>query len=202
MRLERGFVVLLLASGCAMASPPPSETVGPSGDAPASHASTASASSAPATPPASSTPDGLTSDPLHGLVLTDVRNGQTLTLGQLAADKPLLVEMMAIWCTNCRSQMHQVTEAHGSADFHSVSIDVEPYEAPEDLAAYAAAEGFDWAFTKADAAIASALRDRFGTAVLNPPGMPKLLFLPDGSVELLPLNDELSATELVALVRR
>ena len=205
MRLVRGFVVLLLASGCAVASPSlpgsPSPSPSPSPTSAASvSASSTAASRGPATPTASPSPDVLTSDPLHALVLVDVRNGQTLTLGRLAAEKPLLVETMAIWCTNCRSQMHQVTAAHRGADFHSVSIDVEPYEAPEDLAAYAAAEGFDWAFAKADAAIASALRERFGTAVLNPPGMPKLLFLPDGSVELLPLNDELSAAELVTLV--
>ena len=48
--------------------------------------------------------------------------------------------------------------------------------------------------------LATALRDRFGTEVLFPPGMPKLLVRTDGSVELLPLGDLLSADEIAALV--
>jgi hypothetical protein len=142
----------------------------------------------------------LASDPLHALAFHDVVSGSDLTIGALAASRPLLVETMAIWCTKCRSQMHEVTDAHASADFSSLSIDVDPYEEPADLAAYASEQGFAWAFAKATPDVAAALRDRFGTAVLNPPGMPKILFRPDGSVELLPLNDELSAAEIAALV--
>ena len=74
--------------------------------------------------------------------------------------KVVFVEPMAIWCTNCRQQMHQVTAAHELADFHSVSIDVEPTEIAEDLVAYAAREGFDWPFVLADAELATALRER------------------------------------------
>ena len=51
-----------------------------------------------------------------------------------------------------------------------------------------------------DDGILDALRDRFGTEVLFPPGMPKLLVRTDGSVELLPLGDLLSADEIAALV--
>ena len=139
-------------------------------------------------------------DPLLAMTLTDVRTGEPFTLAELAADGPVIVETMAIWCTNCRQQMHQVTAAHELADFHSVSIDVEPSEIAEDLVAYAAREGFDWPFVLADAELATALRDRFGTEVLFPPGMPKLLVRTAGSVELLPLGDLLSADEIAALV--
>lgn len=142
----------------------------------------------------------LDSHALHGIVLVDVRSQAQLTLGELAASKPVIVETMAIWCTNCRAQMHQVVAAHELADFHSVSIDVEAYEVPADLAAYAEREGFDWPFVKADAELATVLRDEFGTAVLNPPSMPKVLLRPDGSVELVGLGEELSAAEIAALV--
>lgn len=150
--------------------------------------------------PSATGPAVLTGDPLHGIALVDVRSGTTVTLGALAAEKPLLVETMAIWCTNCRGQMHEVRAAHELADFHSVSIDVEAYEVPADLAAYADQQGWDWPFVKADAATATALRDRFGTEVLFPPGMPKILFRPDGSVELLPLGVEMPAADIAALV--
>lgn len=194
----------VLLAGCqGAASVPP--TVAPTTPGPSLPRSVAASPSAGPTGSAgvtaSASPAPLTSDPLHALTLVDVRSGASLSIGALAAERPLLVETMAIWCTNCRAQMREVAAAHERADFASLSIDVEPYEEPADLAAYADAEGFGWPFAKADAQVATALRERFGTAVLNPPGTPKILFLPDGSVTLLPLNDELSADELVALMR-
>lgn len=180
----------------ASSAPPPSVDAEGS-DAPGSSSPTAGASDAPDEP--SSTPVAV-DDALLAIELRDVRSGDVFTLGQLAADAPVIVEMMAIWCSNCRQQMGQLTEAHGVADFHSVSIDVDPTEIAEDLVAYADREGFDWPFVLADAELATILRDRFGTAVLQPPGMPKLLVRTDGSIELLPLGDLLSADEIAALV--
>lgn len=156
----------------------------------------ASASAAAPSPSEAATVD----DPLLAMTLTDVRTGEPFTLAELAADGPVIVETMAIWCTNCRSQMHEVTAAHELAEFHSVSIDVEPAEVAEDLAAYAEREGFDWPFVLADATLATELRERFGTGVMVPPGMPKLLIDPDGTIELLPLGELLSAGEIAALV--
>jgi len=157
----------------------------------------ASPSNAPVT--ASAEPSAA-ADPLLAMELVDVRSGEPFTLAELAADGPVIVETMAIWCTTCRAQMHEMTAAHELVDFHSVSIDVEPSEIAEDLTAYAAQEGFDWPFALADASLATHLRERFGTGVLFPPGTPKLLIRADGSVELLPLNELLSADELAALV--
>ena len=139
-------------------------------------------------------------DPLLALELIDVRDGTSFTLGELAADGPLIVETMAIWCSNCRQQQGEVRAAHDLVEFHSVSIDVDPTEVSEDLTAYADREAFDWPFALADADLANMLRDRFGTAVLNPPSMPKLLLRPDGSIELLPLGELLVAEEIAALV--
>ncbi len=139
-------------------------------------------------------------DPLLTAELVDVRTGESFTLAELAADGPVIVETMAIWCSNCKSQMNEVTAAHELADFQSVSIDVDPTEIDEDLVAYAAREGFDWPFVLADAELATLLRDRFGTAVLSPPGMPKLFIRTDGSVELLPLGELLSADEIAAII--
>jgi len=139
-------------------------------------------------------------DPLRSVVLRDVRTGAEFTVGELAAARPVLLETMAIWCTNCRGQQHQVVDAHRLADFDSVSLDVDPNERADDLAEYADREGFDWRFAVAGADLAAMLRDRFGTAVLNPPSMPKILFRTDGSVELIGLGEQLSAAELAAAV--
>ena len=142
------------------------------------------------------TPAALSSDPLHALSLVDVSTGEQLTIGQLAADKPLLLETMAIWCSNCRAQQHNVVAAHNQADFHSVSLDVDPGESPADLATYAQREGFDWHFAMADAELLGQLRERFGTAVAVPPSMPKILFRTDGSVELIGLGELYTAQQI------
>lgn len=142
----------------------------------------------------------LDSDPLHAIRLVDVATGEQFTIGQLAAEKPVLLETMAIWCTNCRAQMHNVVAAHNEADFHSISLDVDPGEQPDDLAAYAEQEGFDWAFAMADANLIAQLRDRFGTAVAVPPGMPKILFGTDGSVELVGLGEQWTAQQIADAV--
>jgi thiol-disulfide isomerase/thioredoxin len=161
----------------------------------------ATSSAAPsAADPSASAAAGLPDDPLLTMPLTDVRTGEAFTLAELVADGPVFVETMAIWCANCRAQMHEVTAAHDLADFSSVSIDVEPAEAAEDLAAYAEREGYDWPFALADAELATELRNRFGTEILFPPGMPKLFIGTDGQIELLPLGELLSASAIADLV--
>jgi hypothetical protein len=206
-RLAGALAIGLLLAACsapaggepATASAPPTPAA-PSVDA---TASPQAASDEPAVSGAPDDPDPTPvafDDALLAMELRDVRSGETFTLGELAADAPVIVETMAIWCSNCRQQMHEVTAAHDLAGFHSVSIDVQSDELAEDLVAYAAREGFDWPFVLADAQLATALRDRFGTEILFPPGMPKLLIRTDGSVELLPLGDLLSADEIAALV--
>ena len=184
---------LLVTAACSAGMP------SPQGGVPTTAASVPASSSASASPsvvaetpsgfasmsPAATAMPALTADALHRLVLTDVRSGEQLTLGQLAAEKPVLLETMAIWCTNCRAQMHRVVEAHSAADFHSVGIDVDPSERAEDLKAYVEREGFDWPFAMADAEVAGTLRDRLGQAFMFPPNTPMVLLMPDGEVRPL-----------------
>lgn len=146
--------------------------------------SVAPPSGAGASEPASSEAPG---DPLLAVVLTDVRSGETFTLGDLAADEgPVLLEPMAVWCSNCRAQQHEVKRAHeGGAGFTSVSLDVDLSEAPDDLAAYADREGFDWRFAMADAALYRLLQERFGIGATNPPVTPLIVVERDGTVRAL-----------------
>ena len=146
-------------------------------------AGTASATAGAAAPPStSSQPD----DALLAITLTDVRSGEQFTLGDLAATAgPVLFEPMAVWCSNCRAQQHEVKRAHDIADFASVSIDVDLSETPEDLAAYADGEGFDWRFAMADASLYRMLQERFGVAATNPPSTPLIVIERDGSVRPL-----------------
>jgi thiol-disulfide isomerase/thioredoxin len=161
--------------------------------------STPSPTSAETRQPAHSaapTDEPATGDALLALELVDVRSGETFTLAELAEEKPVLLETMAIWCTTCRSQQHEVVRAHDLADFHSVGIDVDPHERAPDLAAYAMQEGFDWRFVLADRDLVALLTERFGFEVTNPPSTPTFV-IRDGSIRALGFGRLRSAEELV-----
>jgi thiol-disulfide isomerase/thioredoxin len=190
-------VMALILVAC---SAPATEGAGAGDSIPAS-GTTSAPSSPPATArgsagPASGSP--VASDPLLDLQLTDVRTGETFTLGALAAEKPVLVETMAIWCTTCRAQQRQVVEAHGQTDFHAVGIDVDPNERAADLAEYAEREGFDWRFVMADAQLVALLTERYGFGVTNPPSTPTFVVTADAGIRALEFGRLRSAEELVA----
>lgn len=139
-------------------------------------------------------------DALLAVTLTDVRSGESFTLGELAtAEGRVLLEPMAVWCSSCRAQQHEVIGAHDLADFASVSLDVDLSEAPADLAAYADREGFDWTFAMADASLYRLLQDRFGVAATNPPSTPLIVIEADGTVRPLEFGRGVrSASDVVA----
>lgn len=138
-------------------------------------------------------------DALLATTLTDVRSGETFTLAELAADGPVLLEPMAVWCSNCRAQQHEVKRAHETSGFVSVSLDVDLSETPDDLAAYADREGFDWHFAMADAALYRLLQERFGVAATNPPSTPLIVVEVDGTVRPLEFGvGTRSAEQLIA----
>lgn len=144
-------------------------------------ASTSPRASAPASAAASAA--GQPTEALLAVELTDVRSGETFSLGDLAeSNGPVLLETMAVWCSNCRAQQQEVAIAHEAGDFASVSLDVDLSESPEDLAAYADREGFDWHFAIADPELYRALQDRFGVASTNPPSTPLIIIGADGTV--------------------
>jgi thiol-disulfide isomerase/thioredoxin len=164
------------ASGAALApTATPAGSADPGASAPPSVAANPSAVAESAAP----------TDSLLALTLTDVRSGETFTLAELASEGPVLLEPMAVWCSNCRAQQHEVKRAHESAEFVSVSLDIDLTESPADLAAYADREGFGWRFAMADAALYRLLQERFGFGATNPPLTPLIVIDPDGTVRPL-----------------
>lgn len=149
--------------------------------------------------PGAAGPDPSLTDagPLLEYELTDVRSGERFTLGELAAEQPVLVETMAIWCTTCLSQQREVVQAHAIAEFHSVGINVDPNEAAADLAEYADREGFDWRFVKADAGLVKLLTDLYGFGVTNPPSTPTFV-VANGGIRALEFGRVRSAEDLVS----
>jgi hypothetical protein len=160
----------------------------PSQPAPSTSAPSARATptAAPSDTVATPTPTGrVTADELLAITFTDVRSGESFTLAQLAVDGPVLLEPMAVWCSNCRAQQHEVLRAHEAAAFTSVSLDIDLSETPAQLAEYANREGFEWHFAMADAALYRLLQDRFGLGATNPPLTPLIVIEPDGTVRPL-----------------
>ena len=147
---------------------------------------TEAAAPTPSPSSTAATPGEAPTDPLLAVELTDVRSGETFSLGQLAADGgPVLLQPMAIWCSSCRAQQHEVKRAHETGSFTSVSLDVDLSEVPDDLAAYADREGWGWHFAMADAELYRQLQERFTPAVTNPPSTPLIVIEADGTVRPL-----------------
>ncbi len=152
----------------------------------ASPSTVASAPSSPTPAAASASPAvSAAADALLALALTDVRSGESFTLADLSAEQTVLLEPMAVWCSNCRAQQHEVKRAHADGSFVSVSLDIDLSESATDLASYADREGFDWFFAMADADLYRLLQERFGVAVTNPPSTPLIVIEPGGVVRPL-----------------
>jgi thiol-disulfide isomerase/thioredoxin len=116
--------------------------------------------------------------------VTDVRSGETFTLADFAG-KTVFVEPMATWCTNCRRQLGNVSQAKAqlgdSEDVVFVSLSVETNIGDGDLANYTQETGFDWAFAVATPEMLVSLVETFGQSITNPPSTPHFIIRPDGS---------------------
>lgn len=125
----------------------------------------------------------------YGFAMTDVRTGQTFTIGDFAG-KVVLIEGMAQWCPNCRAQEDEVIKLHemlgNPGDLVSVSLDVDVNEDDASLRKYAASLGYDWYFAVAPLAVARALGNLYSAQFLNPPVAPMLLIDRDGRAYGLP----------------
>ncbi len=116
--------------------------------------------------------------------LVDTRSGDTFTIDELKG-KLVVIEPMAIWCSNCRIQQGEAAVALDRLDDPGIvylSVDVDPNERAGDLAAYADESGFDWDFVVATKEVARSLAATFGDQILSPPSTPLILVGPDGEV--------------------
>ena len=133
--------------------------------------------------------DGGGSPPAEGwrtAELRDVRSGEALRINDLVG-RLVVVEPMAIWCTNCRIQQNEVREALArleSEDIVYIGLDVDPNETQPDLARYADERGYTWHFAVAARELARSLAEAFGDQVLSPPSTPMIVIAPDGQAEV------------------
>lgn len=117
--------------------------------------------------------------------------------------KVVLVETMAMWCSNCLKQQNQVKELHSllgeREDFVSIGIGVDPNEDNGRLATYVQNNGFDWFYSVAPTDVLADIQQTLGGQFLNPPSTPIVLFDKDGQPHPLPFGIK-SANELLGYV--
>jgi len=137
-------------------------------------------------------PDLLTVRPVwHGIPLTNARTGETFTFQDFVG-RTVFVAPFATWCGNCRIQMGMVREAHARVDPERVvfvSLSIETTLPRAELARYADAAGFDWAFAVASLELYKELIGTFGHSVVNPAATPSFVIRPDGSTTALATGD-------------
>lgn len=113
--------------------------------------------------------------------------------------KVVLVETLAMWCSNCFRQQTQVKALHDLLgerdDFISLGLDIDPNEVREDLKGYVESNGFDWLYAVAPAEVAREISQLYGAQFLNPPSTPMFIIDRDGEVYTLPFGIK-SAEEL------
>jgi thiol-disulfide isomerase/thioredoxin len=200
---------LVVAACSAAPAGAPSGSVGsqPASEAPAS-SSPGAATSSPgvATPPASDAPAASPSTAVEltqawaVAPLTDVATGERFRIADLAGSV-VIVEPMAIWCSNCRAQQGDVQAALALLPPDRVVyvvLDVVPNEDAASLAAYQAANGFAGRYAIAGEDVARALAADFGDQFLNPPNTPMLIIGTDGTVTQTEYGHK-GVDELVAL---
>lgn len=211
--------IALLVGACAAA--PTGSITSPGTTSPDRSAAPTSADQAPPTAsggpaPASGRPTGASATPAASPVdavvpltqawatapLTDVSTGQTFRIADLAG-KVVIIETMAIWCSNCRAQQADVQEALArlpAASVVFVVLDVDPNEDAASLAEYRASNGFEGRYAIAGGDVARAIAADYGDQMLNPPSTPMLIIGTDGKVTLTEFGHK-SADEIVTLAQ-
>ena len=135
--------------------------------------------------------------------LTDVATGEPFTIAELAASgRTVVLETMAIWCSNCLAQQRRIEEALGRVERSSVAyvvLTVDPSEDAAKLAQYRERNGFDGIYAVSDRSVSRSLAAEFGDQVLNPPSTPVVLISPAGRVTLTDFGPK-SADRMVSLI--
>jgi len=123
--------------------------------------------------------------------LTNVQTSEAFTIADLKG-KVVLVETMAVWCSNCKAQQGQVKALHAKLgmrdDFSSLGLDIDPNENADQLKKYVDANGFDWSYAVPSADVSREIASLYGDQFLNPPSTPMLIIDRHGVAHPLPFG--------------
>jgi len=135
--------------------------------------------------------------------LTDARTGETFRINDFRG-KVVLVETMAIWCTNCLKQQGQVKALHEQLgvrdDFISIGLDIDPNENTEALKKYVESKGFEWWYAVPSADTSREIASLYGDQFLNPPSTPIVVIDRHGEAHPLPFGIK-SADDLMQAIQ-
>lgn len=116
--------------------------------------------------------------------LTDVNSGQEFSISSL--EKPVLVENFAVWCPTCTKQQQQIKQMLENRDVNVtvVSLNTDPNEDAGKIRRHASRNGFEWRYAVAPARMSQSLVQEYGSSVLRPPLVPKILICENGTRRL------------------
>jgi cytochrome oxidase Cu insertion factor (SCO1/SenC/PrrC family) len=139
-----------------------------------------------------STPGAMMETPAwYGVSLTDVSSGKTFKVDDYKG-KVILVETMAVWCTNCKQQQDNIKAFHTQLgmkdDFVTVSLDIDPHENLDTLKTYVAKTGFDWLYAVSPVDATREIAKLYGDQFLNPTSTPILIIDRKGIAHPLPFG--------------
>ncbi|MCB0178309.1 MAG: hypothetical protein KDI62_08785 [Anaerolineae bacterium] len=138
----------------------------------------------------------------YNIELTNVNTGEIFKIADFH-NKVVLVETMAVWCSNCLRQQREVLALHSQLgdqpDLVSVAIDIDPNEDNETLKAHTDKNGFDWVYAVAPGEVASEIGQLYGGQFLNPPATPMLIIDRQGQAHPLEFGPKSAQTLQEAL---
>ncbi|MCB9076161.1 MAG: hypothetical protein H6631_01060 [Anaerolineaceae bacterium] len=138
----------------------------------------------------------------YNVELTNVNTGETFKIADFQ-NKVVLVETMAVWCTNCLRQQREVLSLHSQLGDQpglvSVAIDIDPNEDNAILKAHTDKNGFDWVYAVAPGEVAAEIGQLYGGQFLNPPATPMLIIDRQGQAHPLEFGPKSAQTLQEAL---
>ncbi len=126
-----------------------------------------------------------------GTTFTNVSSGETFTINDFKG-KVVLIENLAMWCSNCKKQQEQVKILHEligmDEDLVSIGLDIDTNENAEDLKTYTADNGFDWIYAVASQEVTREIANLYGAQFLNPPSTPIIIVDRKGVAHPMPFG--------------
>lgn len=115
--------------------------------------------------------------------LKNVNTGENFTIQDFHG-KVVLVETMAIWCSNCLKQQTEVKSLYESmgmdSDLVVVVLDIDPNESGDALKEYAEKNNFSWVYAISPIEVSREISNLYGAQFVNPPSTPILIIDRDG----------------------